>query len=486
MAFFRFIYKSLILLRALIRHRYLFSENQSQKTKELCGLLHDLGPFYVKLGQILSTRPDLIGEDLAHILSDLQDRLPAFSGEVARAIIERELKQPLADIFPVFQKEAIAAASVAQVHLAEDAAGHKFAIKVLRPEIEKRFAEDVRFLRILSKIGLFIKPGFKRFKPLETLDLVQDMIRVETNLLMEASALSEFGENFKDGSLYKIPAVHWDLTSQRVLTINYVEGISIDEVDELRARGIDTADVLKRLSVGFFRQIFEFGFFHADLHPGNILIGSKGEIYLIDFGIMGRIDSKTLAFLADVLIGFLTRDYAKVAKAHFKSQIVSPLYSEDLFMQAIRSIGETVHQRSLKEISIAKLLAQLFQITKEFQMEVQPELLLLQKTLLILEATSRKLDPKANIWADASGEIKKSLMQHSKLKNRAKRHLQEIGDFITVLPQLADKVTTTLQRFEDENQMLIHQKKSRPFLKYAGLSAFSLASGYFLALYFST
>ncbi len=190
MAFFRFIYKSLILLRALIRHRYLFSENQSQKTKELCGLLYDLGPFYVKLGQILSTRPDLIGEDLAHILSDLQDRLPAFSGEVARAIIERELKQPLADIFPVFQKEAIAAASVAQVHLAEDAAGHKFAIKVLRPEIEKRFAEDVRFLRILSKIGLFIKPAFKRFKPLETLDLVRDMIRVETNLLMEASALS--------------------------------------------------------------------------------------------------------------------------------------------------------------------------------------------------------------------------------------------------------------------------------------------------------
>lgn len=486
MKFFRFIYKCLILTRALIRHRYLFSENRSKKAQELCGLLYDLGPFYVKLGQILSTRPDLIGDDLATILSDLQDRLPAFSGEDAIAIIEGELRCPLADIFPIFQKEAIAAASVAQVHLAEDISGHKYAIKVLRPEIEKRFAEDIHFLRLLSKIGLFVKPALKRFKPLETLELVRDMIRVETNLLMEASALSEFRDNFKDGSLYQIPAVHWDLTSTRVLTLDYVEGIPIDEVDELRARGIDTADVLKRLSVGFFRQIFEFGFFHADLHPGNILIGPKGEIYLIDFGIMGRIDSKVLAFLADVLIGFLTRDYAKVAKAHFKHQIVSDAHSEDLFMQALRSIGESVHQRSLKEISIAKLLSQLFQITKEFQMEVQPELLLLQKTLLILEATGRKLDPKANIWADASGEIKKSLMQHSKLKNRAKRHFQDIGDFITALPQIADKVTTTLQRFEDGNQILIRKQKSRRFLKYAGLSAVSLASGYFLALYFST
>lgn len=484
---FKFIYKFWILARALIRHRYLFSDNHTKRPKELCGLLYDLGPFYVKLGQILSTRPDIIGEDLAAILSALQDRLPPFAGEEAILIIERELRRSIGDIFPVFHKEAIAAASVAQVHVAEDASGHKYAIKVLRPGIEKRFAEDLQFLKMLAKIGLFLSPAFKRFKPLETLALVQEMVDVETNLRMEASALSEFQENFKDKALYQIPSVHWDLTSVRVLTIDYVEGISIDEVDELRERGIDTADVLKRLSVGFFKQVFEFGFFHADLHPGNILIGSKGEIYLIDFGIMGRIDAKTLTFLADVLIGFLTRDYAKVAKAHFQHQIVSGIFSEDLFMQAIRSIGEAVHQRSLKEISIAQLLAQLFAITKDFQMEVQPELLLLQKTLLILEAISRKLDPKANIWTDASGEIKKALMQQSKLKTRARRHLQEIGDFIAALPEIADGLTRALQQVGAQNQILIHKQrqKSRRFLTYAGLSAVSLTGGYLLALYFS-
>jgi ubiquinone biosynthesis protein len=367
--------------------------------QRLAKALEDLGPSFIKLGQALSTRADLLGEQVTADLSALQDRLPPFPGKEARDIIEAEFQRPIADLFAAFDDDAIAAASIAQVHFATTLEGEAVAVKVLRPDIEKAFARDLDLFLWLADLVERTQPGLRRLKPVEVVRTFADTVRFEMDLRFEAAAASELAENFAGDPTFRVPRVDWARTSRRVLTLERVGGIRVDDRDRLVAAGHDIVAILQNAASAFFNQVFRDGFFHADMHPGNLFIDAKGAIVVIDFGIMGRVNRRTRYFLADMLLGFLSGDYQRVAEVHFAAGYVPPRQSIDAFTQAARSIGEPIMGRPLHEISVARLLAQLFQITEQFEMETQPQLLLLQKTMVLAEGMGRRLDPTTNIWA---------------------------------------------------------------------------------------
>jgi ubiquinone biosynthesis protein len=367
--------------------------------QRLAKALEDLGPSFIKLGQALSTRADLLGEQVTADLSALQDRLPPFPGEAARAIIEAELERPIEALFATFDDKAIAAASIAQVHFATTREGEAVAVKVLRPDIEKAFARDLDLFLWLADLVERTQPGLRRLKPVEVVRTFANTVRFEMDLRFEAAAASELAGNFAGDPTFRVPRVDWARTSRRVLTLERVGGIRVDNREALIAAGHDIGAILQNAASAFFNQVFRDGFFHADMHPGNLFIDEKGAIVVVDFGIMGRVDRRTRYFLADMLLGFLSGDYRRVAEVHFAAGYVPPRQSIDAFTQAARSIGEPIMGRPLHEISVARLLAQLFQITEQFEMETQPQLLLLQKTMVLAEGMGRRLDPTTNLWA---------------------------------------------------------------------------------------
>ncbi|MBM3484430.1 MAG: 2-polyprenylphenol 6-hydroxylase [Alphaproteobacteria bacterium] len=357
-----------------------------------------LGPSFIKFGQALSTRPDLVGEVVAQDLASLQDRLPPFPAKEARAIIEAELGKPLSALFTSFWDEPVAAASIAQVHFATTTEGMPVAVKVLRPQVERAFRRDLDLFFWLAAIAERAMPSWRRLKPVEVVRTFADTVTLEMDLRLEAAAASELAENFKDDPDFKVPAVDWSRTSQRVLTLERVEGIPIDERDALIAAGHDPRLIVERAAIAFFNQVFRDGFFHADLHPGNLMVAPDGAIVALDFGIMGRLDRSTRRYLAEMLVGFLIGDYERVADVHFEAGYVPRQKSRDAFIQALRSIGEPILGRPLNEISIGRLLGHLFKVTETFEMETQPHLLLLQKTMLMAEGLCRSLSPEQNMW----------------------------------------------------------------------------------------
>ncbi len=362
-----------------------------------------LGPSFIKLGQALSTRSDIVGTAMAEDLSALQDRLPPFDGALARAAIEESLEEPVDSLFASFEDEPVAAASIAQVHFAtitpteEDRPAQPVAVKVLRPGAEAALTRDLALFRWLA--GLAERhPALQRLKPVEVVETFAESVRLEMDLRMEAAAASELRENFADDPLFRVPAVDWRRTGQRVLTTERIGGIPAHDAAALQAAGFDLEEVVGRAASVFFRQVFEHGFFHADMHPGNLFIGEDGALLVVDFGIMGRLDRATRNYLADMLLGFLQADYRRVAAVHFRAGYIPADKSADTFTQALRSVAEPILGRPAAEISIARLLAQLFQITKQFEMETQPQLLLLQKTMLLAEGVGRQLAPNTNMW----------------------------------------------------------------------------------------
>jgi ubiquinone biosynthesis protein len=360
--------------------------------------LQELGPTFIKFGQALSTRSDLLGEEVAADLSELQDHLPPFSEAEARTIIETEMDAKIEEIYSDFTGEPVAAASIAQVHFAITTEGEEVAVKVLRPKVEEAFARDVALFHWVARLVERARPDLRRLKPVQVIETFEETINLEMDLRLEAAAAEELADNFEGDDTFRVPAVDWRRTSRRVLTLERVSGIPIDERDALIAAGHDPDKILMRAARSLFNQVFRDGFFHADQHPGNLFVGADGEIVAVDFGIMGRLDKPTRRYLGEMLMSFLNRDYRRVAEVHFEAGYVPANKSVQAFTQACRSIAEPILDKPQNEISIARLLAHLFQVTETFEMETQPQLLLLQKTMLISEGVGRTLSPDANMW----------------------------------------------------------------------------------------
>ena len=386
-------------LAALLRWAFSRRQSTGRDGERLGAAFYALGPGFIKLGQALSTRPDLIGEAIATDLTKLQDRLAPFDGAKARQVIEAELGAPVHDLFSHFEDKAIAAASIAQVHRATTAEGRDVAVKVLRPGIEAAFAVDTELFFWLAGLAERLQPAWRRLRPVEIAATFAESVSREMDLRLEAAAASELRENLAGDHGFHVPQVDWRRTARRVMTLEHIDGIPIDEREALIAAGHDVDAVLEKAARAFFHQIFRDGFFHADLHPGNLFVDGNGDIVAVDFGIMGRLDGDTRRYLAEMLLGFLTGDYGRVARVHFKAGYVPADQSEASFTQACRSIGEPLLGRPLNEISLGLLLAQLFQVTEAFAMETQPQLLLLQKTMLLAEGVGRSLNPALNIWS---------------------------------------------------------------------------------------
>jgi ubiquinone biosynthesis protein len=423
--------------------------------QRLAAACEALGPTFIKLGQALSVRSDLVGEQVAADLSSLQDQLPPFPSDQARAIIEEEFGKPLDQLFDHFESDSIAAASIAQVHFATTTDGREVAVKVLRPGVAARFAKDIDLMLWVARLVERAHPPFRRLKPVEVVRTFQETVRLEMDLRLEAAAAAELAVNFEGDPELHVPAVDWERTSRQVLTTERIEGIRIDEVAALVDAGLDPRDIIARSARVFFHQVFRDGFFHADMHPGNMFVGSDGELRPVDFGIMGRLDRKTRNYLADMLLAFLQQDYRRVADVHFQAGYVPGHQSREAFMQAARSIGEPLFGKPLEQISLARLLAQMFQVTEQFEMETQPQLLLLQKTMLVAEGVSRKLDPGVNMWVLSEPLIEEWMWENRGPEARIRDITETALLQIERLPALLDRLDQA-SRMIDEGGIRLH------------------------------
>lgn len=420
--------------------------------QRLARALQALGPSAIKFGQTLATRADILGEEIARDLSELQDALPPFAAAAARATVEAELGKPIGELFRSFDDEPVAAASIAQVHFAVTAEGREVAVKVLRPGIEEAFARDIDLFYWLARLAERAQPSVRRLKPVEVVRTFADSVALEMDLRMEAAAASELARNLADEPSFHVPAVDWRRTARRVLTIERIRGIRIDRREALTAAGHDPDLLCETATKVFFLQVFRDGFFHADLHPGNLFVEADGRIAAVDFGIMGRLDRKTRRYLAEMLLGFLTGDYERVAKVHFEAGYVPATKSRAAFTQACRSIGEPILGLPLAEISVARLLAQLFQVTETFQMETQPQLLLLQKTMLVAEGLVRSLSPESNMWQISQPFIEDWVRANLGPEGWLKDTLSEGVALLRRLPQLMANAEAALATLAEEGR----------------------------------
>ncbi len=403
--------------------------------KRLTIALTALGPAYVKLGQALSVRPDLVGDTLADDLTSLQDDLPAFSGADARAAIEAELNGTVDELFGSFDDTAIAAASIAQVHKATNPEGHPIAVKVLRPGIEAAFARDLDVALWGAGQLEKLRPDMCRLRPVEAVRTIIRSVEIEMDLRFEAAAADELRQNFEDDPTFSVPAVDWQRTGRRVMTTAWIDATPMNEIDADSDK-FNRENIVASFARAFFLQVFRDGFFHADLHPGNIFVDAGGVVHAVDFGIMGRLDRQTRQYLAEMLHGFLTGNYKRVADIHIQAGYVPADQSADEFAQAARSIAEPILGLPLSEISLARLLAQLFAIAEKFEMRAQPQLLLLQKTMLVAEGSGRHLYPDINMWELARPLIEEWMMENMGPEARMREATEDLLDRLERLPQL--------------------------------------------------
>ena len=414
------------------------NNNLSSGTK-LCNALQDMGTTFIKLGQFLATRPDIIGEDIAKELEKLQDKLPPFQMIEAKNILRKELGNENFNKITNFS-DSIAAASIAQVHFAtisDDSKEKKeVAIKILRPNIEKIFNEELDALMLLAYIIENLIKKTKRLKLVEVVQLLREITNVEMDLRFEAAAANELYENTKNDLGFKVPKIYWNQTSKKVLCLEKVDGISIREVENLKTLNINIKKIAKDIIQHFLRHAVRDGFFHADMHQGNLFIAKNGNIVPVDFGIMGRLDKNNRKYLAEILYGFIKRDYKKVAEIHFLAGLVPKDVSKDEFAQALRSIGEPIFGQSVKNISGGKLLSQLFEVTEKFNMQTQIQLLLLQKTMVVVEGVARKLDPDTNIWSISRPILEDWLREVKDPINKANEFVNEASEVLKRLPEL--------------------------------------------------
>ena len=412
----------------------------------LSDAMNRLGPSYVKLGQFLASRPDVVGPKVAEHLEQLQDRMPPFPREVAVATIEAAFGRPIAEIFISFG-EPVAAASIAQVHKGriKGADGvQDVAVKVLRPGVERRFMRDLSDMYYAARLAERWFPESKRLKPIEVVDTLARTVRLEMDFRLEAAAASEFAENVIGDNDFRIPRVYWDYTEKEVLTLEWIDGIALSDHAALLASGYDLRELGRGIIQAFLRHAMRDGFFHADMHRGNLFIDAQGRLTAVDFGIMGRLGLNDRRFLAEIIFGFITRNYRRVAEVHFEAGWVSHAHRIEDFTQAIRAIGEPIHSRTADQISMAKLLTLLFEITALFDMKTRTELVLLQKTMVVVEGVGRMLDPKLDIWSAAEPVVRAWIEEN--LGPVGKLH--DAGRAVASLAKFAVDLPTALVRVE--------------------------------------
>ncbi len=406
--------------------------------ERLCSALEEMGTTFIKLGQFLATRPDIIGGELSKNLEKLQDKVPAFNLYDAKKIIKKEIGETyFKNIIEI--SEPIAAASIAQVHIAKiklENYEKQVAIKILRPDIERLFNEELDALMLFAYIVENTFSKAKRLKLVEVVHLLREITNIEMDLRFEAAAANELYENTKNDLKFNVPKIYWNYTTKKVMTLDKVDGISIREQAKLKELGVNLKSLAENLIQHFLKQAVRDGFFHGDMHQGNLFVDNQGNIIPVDFGIMGRLDKNNRRFLAEILYGFIQRDYVKVADVHFQAGLVPKDASRDEFAQALRSVGEPIFGQSIKDISGGNLLSQLFEITEKFNMATQPQLLLLQKTMVVVEGVARKLYPETNIWDVSKPVLEKWLKDTKSPKSSIDTALKTSSEIIKRIPDL--------------------------------------------------
>jgi ubiquinone biosynthesis protein len=411
--------------------------------------LQELGPIFIKFGQALATRPDLISVEVADELCSLQDQVPAFAAEQAKKTIEAELKQAINALFADFSDEPLGSASIAQVHAATLYTGEQVVVKVLRPNIEAVVKLDIRLLYFLARWAKRLLPSAKQFRLLDVVAEVDKTLSNELDLMFEAANSSVLRRNFKNSSHLQVPKVYWDYSAKRVVTFERMYGTRIDNIEQLKAEGVDLQQIAKKGVELFFTQVFRDCYFHADMHPGNMFV-NKNKIVLVDFGIMGTLTSTDQRYLAQNLLAFIKRDYRKVAELHIESGWVPADTRVNDFESALRAVCEPMFERPIQQVSFGKLLLRLFQTAQRFNMVLQPQLILLQKTILNIEGVARKLHPELNVWDTAGPVIKDWMRQRMGLKATLKRMKEELPFWSERLPELPDTIIKTLHKLSTE------------------------------------
>ena len=431
-----------------------FSDKKSSNLNKdegerLSDSLENLGTTFIKLGQFLATRPDIIGDQLSKKLESLQDRLPPFSIVEAKQIIKNDLGEDTYNSI-IEISEPVAAASIAQVHKAkinDNGTIKDVAIKILRPNIKKVFNEEIDAMMLFAFLVESVIKKTKRLKLVDVVFLLKEITNLEMDLRFEAAAANEYAENTKNDAGFRVPKIYWNYTSENVMTLDWIDGVSIRETEELKKQNIDTNKIAEDIIQHFLRHAVRDGFFHADMHQGNVFVDRSGQIVPIDFGIMGRLDKMSKRFLAEILFGFIQRDYKKVAEVHLLAGLVPSDVPINDLAQALRSIGEPIFGQEVKDISGGKLLKQLFDVTEKFNMQTQPQLLMLQKTMVVVEGVARKLNPNTNIWTTSKPVLENWLRETKdpiKTINETLNTTSEVIKRLPEFPEIMDKANQAL------------------------------------------
>lgn len=414
-----------------------------------------LGPAYIKFGQILSTRPDVVGEELAVQLRVLQDKLPPFSTELAKAEIRETRDMKVSEIFDDFS-DPVAAASIAQVHRATlKATGEDVAVKVLRPGIERAFQRDIDAFYFAADVIEFLSPASRRLKPRDVIAHFEGVVKGELDLRLEASSASEFAANTANDEGFTLPQVKWAYSNRRVMTMTWAQGIPMGDNDALKAAGHNLESLGERVLQLFLSHALRDGFFHADMHQGNLKVAPNGDIVAFDFGIMGHIDEYTRRVYAEILFGFIQRDYKRVAEVHFEAGYVPADRDVDDFARALRAVGEPIFGMDASQLSMGRLLSYLFEVTERFGMETRTELILLQRTMVVVEGVARSLSPHLNIWDVAKpiveDYIKESIGPRAFARDMAKT-ARVLGRFGPRLPGMVEAALVRQSQAQEQEK----------------------------------
>jgi len=405
------------------------------KKKFLYHFFNLAGPSFIKLGQMLATRPDLVGDEISLILSKFQDRVKPFSTKKVRSIIHGEFGGDFSEKFDDFNFTPVASASIAQVHKAKIKNGPEVAVKILRPDIIKKFTRDIKTLNLITKITRLFSKALSRFFR-DILHLLQENSCSELDLMAEASNCSQLKDNLRDVKGFYVPQVFWSLTSKKILVIEWLDGIPFSNKEAILSSNFDKNKIAKNLVISYFTQIYQNGFFHGDMHPGNLFLLKNGDIGVVDFGIMGMVDEKTRIAIARIVIGFINKDYDEIAKIHIAANLVPKNTNIKKLSLSCRIIGETVVGSKVKDIPLGNLLQNLMNMTSEFQMSTKPELLLLQKTILLVEGIGLMLNPNINIWDYAKPWMRDWSKSHIGFDAKI---VEIANDFFTILKNMSAK-----------------------------------------------
>ncbi len=441
------------------RWRSALKKPRSERLREA---LEELGPIFVKFGQMLSTRPDLLPEDIAFELSKLQDQVPPFPGELAKAVIEEAYGEPLTKHFSSFEQEPIASASVAQVHLANLLDGTEVVVKVLRPDIQRIIERDLALLYMVARLAQRYWEQGPRLRPVEIVDEYNQTIHDELDLRREAANASQLRSNFAGSELLYVPQVYWDHSRQNVMVMERISGFPIRDIAALKAANIDIRQLAHNGVEIFFTQAFRDGFFHADMHPGNIFVSDTGQYRAVDFGIMGALSDVDKRYLAENFLAFFNRDYRAVAEAHVRAGWVPAKTRVEEFEAAIRTVCEPIFAKPISEISFGRLVVQLFQTARRFEMPIQPQLMLLQKTLLNIEGLGRQLYPDLDLWETAKPFLERWMRQQigpRAFREGLQRELPKWGRMLPEMPALAHGLLRKLHDDETASQRQAEELK---------------------------